>query len=128
MLERFLRGETGTGLVDASQRELWCSGYTSNRARQNVASYLAKHLGLDWRLGAEWYESLLVDYDVCSNWGNWQYVALGDRVFNPVKQSWDYDKKGQYVKAWVPELRGATEGMGVEGLYHKCRLAGLAGW
>lgn len=55
-LARWLEGRTGTGLVDASQRELFLTGFTSNRARQNVASYLAKHLGLDWRLGAEWYE------------------------------------------------------------------------
>lgn len=111
-LNRFLNGTTGTGLIDASQRELFLTGYTSNRARQNVASFLSKHLGLNWMLGAEWYESLLVDYDVSSNWGNWQYVAgVGNdprgeaRVFNPVKQAYDYDPKGEYIKAWVPELR-----------------------
>ena len=75
MVERFLRGETGTSLIDASQRELYLTGYTSNRARQNVASYLAKHLGVNWKIGAEWYECMLVDYDLSSNWGNWQYVA-----------------------------------------------------
>lgn len=112
MLERFLDGTTGMGLIDASQRELYLTGYTSNRARQNVASFLAKHLGIDWRFGAEWYESMLIDYDLSSNWGNWQYVAgVGNdprgeaRVFNPVKQAYDYDSKGDYVKAWVPELR-----------------------
>lgn len=115
-LVRFLRGTTGTGLIDASQRELWYTGYTSNRARQNVASYLAKHLGIDWRLGAEWYESQLMDYDLSNNWGNWQYVAgVGNdprgeaRIFNPVKQAFDYDAQGDYVKAWVPELRGLTD-------------------
>lgn len=109
---RFLQGRTGTGLIDASQRELFLTGWTSNRARQNVASFLAKHLGIDWRLGAEWYEANLVDFDVSSNWGNWQYVAgvgndpRGDaRVFNPVKQAMDYDINGEYVRAWVPELR-----------------------
>lgn len=70
-LERFLTGHTGTGLIDASQRELWLTGWTSNRARQNVASYLAKRLWIDWRIGAEWYEMNLVDHDVSSNWGNW---------------------------------------------------------
>ena len=116
MLTRFLNGTTGTGLVDASQRELFLTGYTSNRARQNVASFLSKHLGLNWMLGAEWYESLLVDYDVSNNWGNWQYVAgVGNdprgeaRVFNPVKQASDYDPDGEYIKAWVPELRGLDE-------------------
>lgn len=111
-LERFKAGTTGMGFIDASQRELMHTGYTSNRARQNVASFLAKHLGIDWRYGAEWYEMLLVDYDVSSNWANWQYVAgvgndpRGDfRIFNPVKQAFDYDKNGDYVRAWVPELR-----------------------
>ncbi|KAJ9652294.1 hypothetical protein H2198_008428 [Neophaeococcomyces mojaviensis] len=114
--ERFLNGTTGTGLIDASQRELYHTGYTSNRARQNVASYLAKHLGINWKLGAEWYESLLTDYDLSNNWGNWQYVAgVGNdprgeaRVFNPVKQAVDYDPRGEYIKAWVEELRPLTE-------------------
>ena len=109
---RFLNGTTGTGLIDASMRELFLTGYTSNRARQNVASFLAKHLGIDWRIGAEWYESLLIDYDLSSNWGNWQYTAgVGNdprgeaRVFNPVKQAFDYDPEGAYVKNWVEELR-----------------------
>ncbi|KAF9871535.1 cryptochrome dash [Colletotrichum karsti] len=112
-LQRFLEGTTGMGLIDASQLELLHTGYTSNRARQNVASFLTKHLGIDWRYGAEWYEYLLVDYDVSSNWSNWQYVAgvgndpRGDnRIFNPVKQAFDYDKEGEYVKAWVVETRG----------------------
>lgn len=113
--KRFLDGTTGIGLIDASMRELAATGYTSNRARQNCASFLATWLGIDWRLGAEWYESMLVDYDVASNWGNWQYVAgVGNdprgsgegkaRRFNPVKQGWDYDKKGEYVRLWVTEV------------------------
>ncbi|KAI0125161.1 putative cryptochrome [Xylariales sp. AK1849] len=112
ILKRFFAGTTGMGLIDASQRELIHTGYTSNRARQNVASFLAKHLGIDWRYGAEWYEMILVDYDVSSNWSNWQYVAgVGNdprgeaRIFNPVKQAFDYDKEGKYVKMWVPEVR-----------------------
>lgn len=114
--QRFLNGTTGTGLIDASQRELYHTGYTSNRARQNVASYLAKHLGINWKLGAEWYECQLSDYDLSNNWGNWQYVAgVGNdprgeaRVFNPVKQAVDYDPQGEYIKAWVEELRGLSE-------------------
>ncbi|KAK5191154.1 hypothetical protein LTR92_008873 [Exophiala xenobiotica] len=116
MVERFLRGTTGTSLIDASQRELFLTGYTSNRARQNVASFLAKHLGINWKLGAEWYECMLTDYDVSSNWGNWQYVAgVGNdprgeaRVFNPVKQAYDYDPQGEYCKAWVEEVRALDE-------------------
>ena len=116
MLERFLNGTTGMGLIDASLREVYLTGYTSNRARQNVASFLSKHLYIDWRLGAEWYECLLVDYDLSSNWGNWQYVAgVGNdprgqaRIFNPVKQAFDYDPHADYVKAWVPEMRDLRE-------------------
>lgn len=113
MIQRFLQGDTGMGLIDASQRELFATGYTSNRARQNVASFFAKHLDIDWRYGAEWYECMLVDYDTSSNWANWQYVAgvgndpRGDaRIFNPVKQAFDYDKQGDYVRTWIPEVRG----------------------
>ena len=111
VFERFRSGRTGIGLIDAANRELFLTGYTSNRARQNVASFLASHLGIDWRVGAEWYEFLLTDYDMPNNWGNWQYVAgVGNdprqgRVFNPVKQALDYDAHGEYIKAWVPELR-----------------------
>lgn len=110
---RWQRGNTGVGLVDASMRELYLTGWTSNRARQNAASYLAKRIYLDWRLGAEWYECFLVDYDVANNWGNWQYVAgVGndprgeERVFNQIKQAYDYDSQGEYIKHWVEELRG----------------------
>jgi deoxyribodipyrimidine photo-lyase len=103
-------GKTGFPLVDANLRELACSGFMSNRGRQNVASFLTKNLGIDWRLGAEWFESLLVDYDVCSNYGNWNYAAgvgndaRGFRYFNISKQAKDYDPEGLYVKHWLPEL------------------------
>ena len=70
----------------------------SNRGRQNVASFLTQNLGIDWRLGAEHFEELLNDYDVCSNWGNWLFAAgiTGGRVnvFNILKQSGDYDANG----------------------------------
>lgn len=112
ILKRFLEGSTGMGFIDASQRELYHTGYTSNRARQNVASFLTKHLDIDWRYGAEWYECMLIDYDCGSNWSNWQYVAgvgndpRGDaRVFNPVKQAFDYDRDGSFTKMWVSEAR-----------------------
>lgn len=109
--ELWTRGETGYPLVDANMRELTATGFMSNRGRQNVASFLTKNLGIDWRMGAEWFESLLVDYDVCSNWGNWNYTAgvgndaRGFRYFNIPKQSRDYDPEGQYVKHWLPELQ-----------------------
>lgn len=104
------QGLTGFPLVDANMREIAATGFMSNRGRQNVASFLTKNLGIDWRMGAEWFESLLVDYDVCSNWGNWNYTAgvgndaRGFRFFNILKQSKDYDPEGKYVKHWLPEL------------------------
>ena len=91
-------------------RELLATGFMSNRGRQNVASFLTKNLGINWQMGAEWFESLLIDYDVCSNWGNWNYTAgvgndgRGFRYFNIPKQAKDYDPEGKYVKHWLPEL------------------------
>ncbi len=105
-------GKTGFPLVDANMREIAATGYMSNRGRQNVASFLTKNLYIDWRMGAEWFESLLIDYDVCSNWANWNYNAgvgndaRGFRFFNIFKQSQDYDRDGRYVKQWLPELTG----------------------
>jgi deoxyribodipyrimidine photo-lyase len=115
--ERFnlwCQGKTGYPLVDANMRELATTGFMSNRGRQNVASFLTKNLGIDWRMGAEWFESLLIDYDVCSNWGNWNYTAgvgndaRGFRYFNIPKQSKDYDPKGDYLRHWLPELASIT--------------------
>ena len=108
--EAWRTGMTGFPLVDANMRELAATGFMSNRGRQNVASFLTKNLGIDWRMGAEWFESLLIDYDVCSNYGNWNYTAgvgndaRGFRYFNIPKQAQDYDRQGTYVKHWLPEL------------------------
>ncbi len=104
------RGKTGFPLIDANMRELSATGFMSNRGRQNVGSFLTKNLSIDWRWGAAWFESLLVDYDVASNWGNWNYTAgvgndaRGFRFFNTEKQAKDYDPEGRYVKTWLPEL------------------------
>lgn len=110
VFEQWQWGQTGYPLVDASMRELSSTGFMSNRGRQNVASFLTKNLGINWRMGAEWFESQLVDYDPCSNWGNWNYTAgvgndaRGFRFFNITKQAKDYDPQGEYVKHWLPEL------------------------
>lgn len=110
-LRLWREGNTGIPFVDANMRELFLTGFQSNRGRQNVASFLAKNLGIDWRAGAEWFESQLIDYDVCSNWGNWAYVAgVGndprqDRYFHVIKQARDYDPEARYVKTWLPELQ-----------------------
>ncbi len=103
-------GQTGFPLVDANMRELATTGFMSNRGRQNVASFLTKNLGIDWRWGAAYFEPMLIDYDVCSNWGNWNYAAgvgndaRGFRFFNITKQAQNYDPQGEYVKHWCPEL------------------------
>ena len=106
--EAWKEGRTGYPLVDANMRELAASGFMSNRGRQNVASFLAIDLNHDWRFGADWFESMLLDYDVYSNWYNWCAAAgqTGGRLnrFNIVKQSKDYDRKGAYVRRWCPEL------------------------
>ena len=113
-------------------RELAATGFLSNRLRQNVASFFVLSLGMDWRLGAAYFESVLIDSDTESNYGNWQYVAgvgndprgmllihidvfllclfllltkkLESRKFNMIKQAKDYDPSGEYVRRWVPEL------------------------
>ena len=108
--DRWARGETGVPFVDANMRELNATGWMSNRGRQNAASFLARDLKLDWRMGAEYFESQLLDYDVASNWCNWNYVAgVGsdpreDRYFNILKQALRYDPDGTFVRTWVPEL------------------------
>ncbi len=110
IFEKWRLGETGVPLIDANMKELLQTGYMSNRGRQNVASFLVKDLQIDWRWGAAWFESQLIDYDVCSNWGNWLYGAgvgndpRDNRYFNILKQATNYDAKGEYVKHWLPEL------------------------
>ena len=102
-------GRTGFPFVDANMRELAETGFMSNRGRQNVCSFLAHDLNQDWRYGADYFESILLDHDVHSNWGNWCAGAgmTGGRInkFNIVKQSKDYDQYGDYVRRWLPELK-----------------------
>lgn len=87
-------------------RELAATGYISNRMRQIVASYLIHELGCDWRAGAAWFESRLIDFDICSNQGNWLYIAgygtdpRGGRRFNPDKQAAEHDPDGNYRALW----------------------------
>ena len=107
-LERWRTGTTGDDFVDANMRELLFTGFISNRGRQNVASYLVHQLKQDWRKGAAWFESLLIDYDVCSNYGNWMYAAgVGndprDRIFNTRKQASMYDGDGGYRRLWLEQ-------------------------
>jgi deoxyribodipyrimidine photo-lyase len=104
------RGKTGNPFVDANMKEMNETGFMSNRGRQNVASFLAKDLKTDWRWGAQYFESQLIDYDCSSNWGNWTYVAgVGadpreNRYFNTWKQAGQYDPEGRYIRKWLPEI------------------------
>lgn len=106
-LENWINGTTGIDFVDANMIELKLTGFMSNRGRQNVASYLCNDLNLDWRLGASYFEQQLIDYDVCSNWGNWAYLAgvgndpRGNRYFNIEKQANDYDKNKAFRNLWL---------------------------
>jgi len=104
-LQRWKDGETGDKLVDANMRELQATGFMSNRGRQNVASFLIFDLGVDWRYGAAHFEEHLLDYDPCSNWGNWVAAAglTGQRInkFNTKKQLSDYDPQREYVNHWL---------------------------
>lgn len=105
--ERWSQGKTGIGLIDAGMRELSRSGFLSNRMRQIVASYWIYELAGDWRAGAAWFESQLIDYDVYSNQGNWLYIAgrgtdpRGGRPFNIEKQARDHDPDGAYQRMWL---------------------------
>jgi len=106
---RWAEGKTGIPFIDANMRELNLTGYMSNRGRQNVASFLSQNLNVDWRMGAEYFESKLIDYDPYSNYGNWAYNSTvghdpRNRYFNILNQARKYDKKGEYVRHWLDEL------------------------
>ncbi|MCX2744742.1 DASH family cryptochrome [Mangrovivirga sp. M17] len=107
LFNRWRTGNTGVDFIDANMIELKETGFMSNRGRQNVASWLAHDYKIDWRWGAYWFEHCLIDYDPCSNYGNWMYVSgvgndsVTDRRFNPDLQSEKYDKKNQFIKLWL---------------------------
>lgn len=115
-LAAWQEGRTGIPVVDAGMRQLKAEGWMHNRARLITASFLTKHLGLDWRAGESWYASLLLDADVANNAGNWQWVAgTGNdtrpyRRFNPIRQAERFDPQGVYVRRWIPELAGVPGG------------------
>ena len=110
-LKAWQRGQTGVPIVDAGMRQLWQTGWMHNRVRMVVASFLIKHLMIDWREGAAWFWDTLVDADLANNAASWQWVAgCGAdaapyfRVFNPVLQGEKFDPNGDYVRRFVPEL------------------------
>ena len=107
VLLKWINGQTDEPFINANMIELSNTGFMSNRGRQNVANYLTKELKIDWRIGAEYFESMLIDYDVHSNYGNWLYNAgIGNdsmpfRKFNPKLQSERYDPDKSYEKTWL---------------------------
>ncbi|MDX5320223.1 MAG: DNA photolyase family protein, partial [Bacteroidota bacterium] len=108
--EKWRQGQTGYPLVDAGMRELLATGYMHNRVRMVVASFLCKHLLIDWRWGEAWFAQKLLDFDLASNNGGWQWAAGTGvdaapyfRVFNPYLQHQKFDGQSAYIRRWVPE-------------------------
>lgn len=110
LFDKWKTGNTGIPFIDANMRELNTSGYMSNRGRQVVASFLVYDFKVRWTFGAAWFEEKLIDYNAATTWGNWAFIAgVGNdpKEFQPlniIKQAYDYDAKGEYVKYWVPVL------------------------
>ena len=111
-LKRWQTGMTGFPIIDAGMRELWQSGVMHNRVRMITSSFLCKNLLIHWRTGEAWFRDTLVDADIANNTMGWQWVAgCGAdaapyyRIFNPILQSNKFDKEGDYIRRWVPELR-----------------------
>jgi deoxyribodipyrimidine photo-lyase len=112
LLDAWRDGRTGYPIIDAAMRQLRASGWMHNRARMIIASFLTKHLAVDWRIGERHFMEHLVDGDVASNNGGWQWAASTGtdpqpyfRIFNPVLQGRRHDPTGEYVRRWVPELQ-----------------------
>lgn len=110
-VEKWKNGQTGYPLVDAGMRELNATGYMHNRVRMVVASFFSKHLLLDWRIGEAYFAQKLLDFDLASNSGGWQWAAgCGTdaapyfRIFNPTEQAKKFDPGFQYIRRWVPEF------------------------
>jgi deoxyribodipyrimidine photo-lyase len=115
-IEAWRRGKTGYPVVDAAMRELWVTGYMHNRARMIAASFLIKHLLIDWRHGENWFWDTLLDADLANNAASWQWVAGSGadaapyfRIFNPVTQGEKFDADGGYVRRWLPQLAGLPD-------------------
>lgn len=113
--QRWCDGQTGYPIVDAGMRELNATGYMHNRVRMVVASFLTKHLLIDWRWGEAYFAKKLLDYDLAANNGGWQWAAGSGcdaapyfRVFNPTLQTQKFDKDLQYIRKWVPEVDQLT--------------------
>jgi deoxyribodipyrimidine photo-lyase len=118
VIDAWRTGRTGFPVVDAAMHQLTASGWMHNRARMIAASFLTKHLGVDWRVGERHFMEHLTDGDPASNNGGWQWAASTGtdaqpwfRIFNPTLQAIRHDPDGAYVRRWVPELAGASPGL-----------------
>ena len=116
MIEAWQRGHTGVPIVDAGMRQLWHTGWMHNRVRMIVASFLVKNIRAHWLHGARWFWDTLVDADLPANSMGWQWsagcgadAAPYFRVFNPIRQGERFDKTGDYVRQWVPEVRDVPD-------------------
>ena len=121
--ESWVEGNTGFPLVDAGMRQLKAVGFMHNRVRMVTASFLVKDLHQDWRRGADYFMSQLLDGDVASNYLNWQWVAgtgtdsNPHRILNPTTQAQRFDRKGKYIQKWVPELSDLTPSQAIDPPY-----------
>jgi deoxyribodipyrimidine photo-lyase len=130
-LRAWQQGRTGIPIIDAGMRQLWQSGWMHNRVRMIVASFLTKNLRYPWQLGARWFWDTLVDADLASNTQGWQWsggcgadAAPYFRIFNPVTQGERFDPAGDYVRRWVPELRG----LGPKSIHQPWTMGGVRGY
>ena len=115
-LSAWKKGLTGYPIVDAGMRELYSTGWMHNRVRMIVGSFLVKHLLIDWKEGEKYFRNCLLDYSPANNVAGWQWVAGSGadaapyfRIFNPILQGEKFDKEGEYVKKWVPELKNVPK-------------------
>lgn len=130
-LRAWQQGRTGIPIIDAGMRQLWQSGWMHNRLRMIVASFLTKNLRYPWQLGARWFWDTLVDADLGNNTQGWQWsagcgadAAPYFRIFNPVSQGERFDPAGDYVRRWVPELRG----LGPKTIHQPWTMGGVRGY
>jgi deoxyribodipyrimidine photo-lyase len=130
-LAAWQQGRTGIPIIDAGMRQLWQSGWMHNRVRMIVASFLTKNLRYPWQLGARWFWDTLVDADLGNNTQGWQWsagcgadAAPYFRIFNPVAQGERFDPAGDYVRRWVPELRG----LGPKSIHQPWTMGGVRGY
>jgi deoxyribodipyrimidine photo-lyase len=115
-IDAWMNAQTGYPIVDAAMRQLNATGWMHNRLRMIVASFLTKDLLVDWRIGEAYFRSRLLDGDIASNVGGWQWAASTGtdaqpwfRVFNPITQGTKFDPNGQFIREWLPELKNVPD-------------------